>query len=77
MNQQNRREGKPAVCSESRYYFIFINCFCWQTTLASQLMDSIKHQSWLKYLSLDIALVNCVDILWGWRNYLMNFLWDV
>ena len=46
-----------------------------KNTLASQLMDSIKHQSWLKYLSSDIALVQCVDILLGWKNYWINFLW--
>ena len=69
VNQQNRGEG---ICQCS----LFISCYCWQNTLASQLMDSIKHQSWLKYLSSDIALVQCVDILLGWKNWI-NFLWSV
>ena len=68
VNEQNRGEG-IWQCS------LFISCYCWQNTLASQLMDSIKHQSWLKYLSSDIALVQCVDILLGWKNYWINFLW--
>ena len=38
----------------------------------NQLMDNIKHQSWLKYLSSDNALVHCVDTLLGDGK----LLWD-
>ena len=38
----------------------------------NQLMDNIKHQSWLKYLSSDIALLQCVDTLLGDGK----LLWD-
>ena len=67
-----KRGGHPTVVSDSCYLLVAI---VGKNTLASQLMDSIKHQSWLKYLSSDIALVQCVDILLGWKNYWIHFLW--
>ena len=69
--------------SKSSIIIIYYCYYCYTFTDYSskspepenQLMDNIKHQSWLKYLyylSSDIALLQCVDTLLGDGK----LLWD-